>query len=197
MQRQRFAHQMVVWREIEREIIRQMTTMQIKHMKPSHTKAGRHVSPRQLIDPDPCERPKCDFERARPIDPAMERIFVHPTRELRTGFIQISGIPGQQVGLRQNHQVLMPVQLPNDFVIAGMRGIEEPNMAKIGQTSLDALQIIPAPMNLGAGIDGTAKDRKPVRPDVFRKTDHFLSARRSAGQSNSGSEIAADPGRGR
>jgi hypothetical protein len=126
----------------------------------------------------------------------MERIFVHPTRELGTDFVQISGVSGQQVGLRQNHQVLMPVQLPNDFVIAGMLCVEEPNTAKVDQSSLDAPQIIPAPMDLGAGIDGPAKDRKPVRADVFRKADYFLSVRGSAGQSHSGSEIAADPGRG-
>ncbi len=121
---------MVVWRVIEREIVRQMATMKIKHMEPSRTKSGRHVSPYQMVDPDPRQRPERDLQRARPIDSALKRIPGDPALELRANLIQVRGVAGQQVRLRKNHQVLMPVQLPNDFVIA--RPAPYPRKARAG-----------------------------------------------------------------
>ena len=83
VQRQRLAQQMRVRRKVERKIILQMAAVLIELAQPFHAELRDHLLARQVIDPDPRQRPKRHFQRADPVDSAMIRIRREPAFELR------------------------------------------------------------------------------------------------------------------
>src|SRR4029079_1349886 len=67
--------------------------------------------------PDPGERPKPEFEHARPVDADQRRIVSQPAREFLSKAIGIPAVGGQPGGTSQHQPVLMAIEFPNDLVI--------------------------------------------------------------------------------
>src|SRR5580704_7092693 len=135
-------------------------------MEPSCAKLTRQFTANKVIDPDPGQCAKRDFESARPVRSAMKRIAGDPAFDLRAKFIQVASVAGQQIGLRQNNQVLMTIQFPDHFVITRARRVEVRNAAKVRETGFNATQIVASPANIRPGIDGGGENWKTVALDL-------------------------------
>jgi hypothetical protein len=127
----------------------------------------------------------------------MKRIRCDPAIQLGANLGQISRVTREQMRLRQNHQVLMPVQLPDDFVIARARRIQERNAPEIYKICLDPARVIAAPTDFGARFDGPAKDRESMPPDLIGPVHHLLRTVARGRQLQARNEIAAYSGRRR
>src|ERR1700722_1153225 len=129
-------------------------------MEPSSTELGGHFAANQMVDPDPGQRAKRYFERTGPVGSAMKRIACDPAVDLRANLVQVSAVARQQIGLRQNNQMLMAIQFPDRFVVARARAIEVRNAAEVREPGFNAAHIVAPPANIGAGVDGAAKNWK-------------------------------------
>ena len=78
-----------------------------------------HFAAHHVPEPDPGKRPEGHLQRARPVDSAQERVGIQPTLHLAEGFVEVLAAPGQEKRLCQEREVLVTVQLPDRFVIAG------------------------------------------------------------------------------
>ena len=142
-------------------------------MEPSCTEPGGHASPYQMVNPNPGKGAEGHFERTRPIGSTMKWIRLDPTFQLRAKLVQVPLVGGQQVGLGQDHQVLMTIQFPNDFVIAGARRIQEGDAPEIDQTGLDTAPVIAPPLDLRPGINHGSEDWKPMGSNFGGEGCHF------------------------
>ena len=106
----------------------------------------------------------------------MKRVTRDPTVELRANLVQVPNFARQPVGLRQNNQVLMPVQFPNQFVVARARRVEVRNAAEVDQTGFDAAQVIAPPADVGPDVNGHRENWKLVALDLIGEIDHLLRA---------------------
>src|SRR6266478_5240153 len=86
---------------------------------------------RQMINPDPRQRTKRDFQSAGPVNACSERILQKPAFQLRPDFSHELVSPSQPVGLREHDKVLVTIQLPNELVIPGARRVQERNSPEI------------------------------------------------------------------
>src|SRR5579872_2169195 len=116
----------------------------------------------QMVDPDPGERAKRDLEGARPIHAALEGILCEPAFQLPADLVEKLLSSGQPVGLRQQHQVLMPVQLPNYLVIANAREIEIRYQPEITQSTLLPMDVIAPPVNLRPCVEDIPQQRETM-----------------------------------
>ena len=163
---------------------------------------GGHACPYHMVNPNPRKRAEGHFERTCPIGSTMKWIRLDPAFQLRANLVQVCGVTRQQVRLRQDHQVLMTVQFPNDFVIAGARSVQEGDAAEIDQTGINTARVIAPPVDLGAGIHDLSEDRESMRPnflgefgDLSRKTAPLqrFGAFARIGKRQGGLEIAVHP----
>src|SRR5579863_3684480 len=111
-------------------------------MEPSSTELARQSRTNKVIDPNPGQCSQGDFEGTGPISPQMKRVGPNPALELRLNFIWVPCVTRQQPGLRQNDQVLMAVQFPDHFVVAGARSVQVGDEAKISETGFNAAHIV-------------------------------------------------------
>ena len=93
-----------------------------------------------------------------------------PAVELRANFIQVRTVARQQIGLRQNHQVLMPVQFPNQLVVAGARAYRDRECGESKPGRFRCRARSRAASGCPARYRGSRQDWKPValgsaRPD--------------------------------
>src|SRR5436190_1293176 len=139
-----------------------MRAMLVKSGEKSLPEAFGEAVRQQVMNPDPGERAETDFERARPIDPSMQRILIEPTFDLPVNLFREIGAARQNVRLRQQDKMLVPVQLPDDLVIAGARGVEIRNAAEVDGGSFPAAHIIAAPLNLRTRLDRDSQDREAM-----------------------------------
>jgi hypothetical protein len=130
----------------------------------------------------------------------MKGVTGHPAFELRADFIQMAAVACKQIRLRQHNQVLVPVQFPDYFVVARARGVEVRNAAKVTEAGFNAAQIVAAPVDIGAGVDGAGENWKLVALDPIGQIDDLLGAidaRNARGQRKAWSEVRIEAGRGR
>src|SRR5882762_2962117 len=78
----------------------------------------RHCRRSQMINPNPGERAERYLEGARPVDAALERILFEPALDLRADFEWVLFCSRQRIRLPQQNQVLVPVQLPYEFMVS-------------------------------------------------------------------------------
>src|SRR5712692_4332092 len=119
--------------------------------------------------PDPGERPESDFERAGPIDSPKKWIPLEPALQLIPDLSQEIVASGEQERLSQQHQMLMPIQLPDNFVVANFVEVEIGDAPEVDRTTRTPAQIITAPIDLLAGRNLKSKQRKLVSHDLVRK----------------------------
>ena len=84
----------------------------------------RHLAAGQMIQPHPGERAHGHFQGAGPVDPAQERVLFYPVLPLAKGLVQKLAPVGEEESLREQWKMLVPVQFPDDFVIARAREIQ-------------------------------------------------------------------------
>src|SRR3712207_4557576 len=77
-----------------------------------------------MIHPDPRQTPECNLERAGPIDAIRIRVLRAPIAPKQFEGVEKLRVATVQPGAREQHQVLMPAQLPNHLVVAGLLEIE-------------------------------------------------------------------------
>src|SRR5260370_31088331 len=123
------------------------------------------------MDPDPRQAAKCDLESASPVDPLLNGILPTPAFELPHDLAQKLLAAGEQVSLRQQHQVLMPVEFPDTFVVAGLGRVEIGNAPKIHGLRFHAAGIIPPPANIWIGLQRCAQQRDAMRQYLFRNVE--------------------------
>ena len=116
--------------------------------------------------PDPRQGAECDFESARPVDAALKRILLHPTAQFALNFLYTGSIVEEQKRLRQHDQMLVAVQLPNPFVIAGAMNIEIGNHPKIRKAGAFVVDVIAPPFNIRSGCDLSGEQRELMAQDA-------------------------------
>ena len=126
----------------------------------------RHPFSRQVVNPDPGERAERHLEGAGPVDAALERVRLHPAFPLRKGVVQKLRPARQPPRLREQNQVLMPIDLPDDLVVARARGIEVRNAAEVGGSGLDAAGVIAPPADVPPGLYVEAEQRETAPQNV-------------------------------
>src|SRR5438105_1531419 len=94
--------------------------------------------------PHPRHRPESDFQTRLPVDAIPSRILRDPALNLTDRFLGVRLIPGQKEGLRKPWQMLMPIQLVNDFRV-GRRGIHGVVFSPISSWPLETSNRIPVP----------------------------------------------------
>src|ERR1039457_4965259 len=95
-----------------------MTAMLIKLAEPVHAELRDHLFADEMIRPNPRQSAERHFERARPVDSSIVWIRREPAFQLRANLVQVGRVSGEAERLRQQHQMLMTIGLPNHFVIA-------------------------------------------------------------------------------
>ena len=92
-----------------------------RRSSPASFRLQPDVLDEEVDRPQPRERPEPELEHARPVDADERRVRVEPARELREQRGRDSGVAGQPEGAAEREPVLMPIQLPDDLVIAARR----------------------------------------------------------------------------
>src|SRR5579863_2562364 len=172
VERYRLAQQVRVRRKEKRKVVLQMTAVPMELVQETAAQSGRHAAAGQLINPHPGECSKADLERTRPVDAAMKRIRGDPAFDLGPDLVQEAIVAREQKSLREQHQVLMAVQLPNDLMVSGLRRVQIRNAAEIVQTCFPAADIVAPPVDLWPSFDGQAQQREPVFENLLSEADH-------------------------
>ena len=115
-----------------------------------------------MIDPNPRQRAKGDLERARPVDSPQIWIGREPALDLAFDLENVLPAPIQPEGLGENDEVLMPVELPDCFMIAGARAIEIGNEPEIAQAAGNSGAVVTAPVDGCSGIESGIEQGKMV-----------------------------------
>ena len=96
------------------------TSRSTSHGAPSASRCG---AGEQLERPEPRQAPERELQHARPVRAAQRRIRRRASRRAAHERVVEAPIAGQRVGAAEEQPVLMPVELPDDLVVAG-GGIE-------------------------------------------------------------------------
>src|SRR5437870_6577721 len=115
-----FAEQMGIGREIRRKVGVNVSSAHTESAQPFVTKAGQHGRRfcEKKIGPNPGETTEGHFQAAGPVYAEWVGVFSVPVLPLVEYFLGKLLITGKPVRLRQNHKMLMAIQLPNDFAVA-------------------------------------------------------------------------------
>ena len=106
--------------------------------------------------PNPKPRPKAesDLERADPLHTSRIGILFDPVAKLTFNLVQVGLLSGEQPGLRESHQILVAIDLPDQLVVANLSGVEEGNAAqKLRFAPLSPVDVVTVPANLVAELD--------------------------------------------
>jgi hypothetical protein len=141
---------------------------------PCKKQPGRELFTHQMVNPDPGQRPECHFQCAGPIDSPAVRVLCEPALELSLNFSEIYVVEREQIGLSQKDEVLVPVQLPNELVVASPGYIQIWDSPEIIQTGLYSARVIATPADLWARVDISAENRERVFSDLRGQFDDFL-----------------------
>ncbi len=141
-------------------------------LKPRAERCREEVAGQQP-QPRPRKRPEGYLQRAGPVDAAQERVGVQPGFQLAEGLVQKGALAGEAEGLGQQHKLRMPVQLPDQFVVAHAREIQIGAAAKIGRGGRNAVYVIAAPFDLRPGFN--LDSQQGMRPCSTRRASASTS----------------------
>jgi hypothetical protein len=140
--------------------------------------------------PDPGEGAKCYFQRAGPVDAALEGIVFEPAFQLIFDIVVELLPPGEPVRLREQDKVLVAVKFPDDLMISGTGGVQIRNSSEIDGGRFNAGEIVAAPPDSLFGRNFHAEYRKPAAQNILGQTLALEGEIRSG-------ELAEDRLRGR
>src|SRR5205085_6758180 len=103
--------------------------------------------------PQPSDGAERDFETARPDDAELWRVRIHPTLDVRDERLGVSSIARVPVSAPQRHEVLMPVQLPSELLVARDAWIEKVNLAPMDERRAHARRGFEMPINGRAEVE--------------------------------------------
>ena len=78
-----------------------------------------------MANPEPGQGPEGDLQRAGPVDADGVWVFALPVSPLREDLGSEAALAGGLPALGQRNEVLVTVQLPDDFVVADLIEVEE------------------------------------------------------------------------
>src|ERR1700693_244073 len=148
--------------------------MPVKLAEPLHAELRDRFFADQVVCPDPRQGAETDFQRAHPIDSPVVWIREEPALELRANLAEIIGVSRETERLRQQHQMLMTIRLPDHFVVAAAPHIQIGDSAEISQITFHSTGVIAAPGDFGAGVDGQSEDWKLMLSNLFREGNCFF-----------------------
>ena len=132
------------------------------------------LSANQVIDPQPGERPERYLQRARPVDSPQKRILLPPAGELPLDFVPVCPVASEQLGLGKHHQVLVPVQFPDVFVIPNLAEIQIRNKTKVARAAGPGVDVIPPPFDSRTRVERCSQYWQPVLHDAVRQDQEFF-----------------------
>src|SRR3954451_7461939 len=137
-----------------------MQAVAVKSRQKIPAKAVRHLRPHKMVHPDPGQSPERYLERAGPIDAALKRILLDPSVDLPEDLSAIPLVSREEMCLCEKHQVLMAVQLPDEFVVSDRGEIEIGNAAEIGNPGLLLVPVVSPPVDCGPRFDFESQEGK-------------------------------------
>lgn len=157
----RFAREVRVRAEVIRQVVLDVRELPIERDQQIHQPwrlVGRRIGGEQFHGPRPRQSPKRRLEHAGPVDTVFGRIRLDPALELGDEGVTIPALAREPVRTPECAPVLVPVQLPDDLVIAARR-IEIRNGCPELQRSGDAVYRVPMPVRRCAAIDITIAEQ--------------------------------------
>src|SRR5579863_6805318 len=133
---------MRVGREIDGKIALQVAGVPVQTQLQARGRSGGKIASSQVVDPQPRQCPESDFQGAGPVNAAPVPILLEPAIEKFLQMVQKLAPPGKLPGLCQRHQMLMPIQFPDNFVIPHPRRVqirEQPEVASAGLYIMDRI----------------------------------------------------------
>src|SRR5438105_3427052 len=144
---------MCIRRKVRRQIAFKVATVPVQlcaePLLPVRLQQWTH----QVIDPYPRKRTEGHFERADPIHAAEVRVRRPPALEFVLDLEQVLLTAGQPARLREQHEVLVAIELPHDLVIANAFQIQVRNRSAVGRSATDSVNVIAAPINVWTRVD--------------------------------------------
>ena len=105
--------------------------MPVKLAEPLHAELRDHLFARKMIRPDPRNARNATSSALVQLMSAIIGIGREPAFQLRANFVQVPSITSESECLREHHQMLMPIRLPDHLVIAAVAGIQVRNAPEI------------------------------------------------------------------
>ena len=124
--------------------------------------------------PQPSDGAERDFETARPVDAELWRVRVHPSVGVRDERLSVRLIIRVPVSAPQRHEVLMPVQLPSELLVARDARIKKVNFAPMDERRAHARRGFEMPINGRAEIE-----RAPAQEIKLPCLDRFCACDQS------------------
>ena len=97
--------------------------------------------------PNPRNRPKRDFQTAEPINAESGRILLHPAFDVPRESRRVAFFAGQAISQPKREKMLMTIEFPNDFFVAGFRRIEFVKLFPVLERQVFARQRLEMPVN--------------------------------------------------
>src|SRR5437868_13407621 len=107
----------------------------------------------EMERPQPSDGAKRNFETARPVDTELRRVRVHPSVGVCDERLGVSFIARVPVSATERHEVLMPVQLPSELLVARDARIEKVNLAPMDERRAHARRGFEMPINGRAEVE--------------------------------------------
>ena len=79
---------------------------------------------KEMKRPYPRHSPERHLEAACPVDAHSRRVLLHPGGEMTGKCLSVTLVTGQPVCHAEREKILMPVQFPDDLLVAGLGGIK-------------------------------------------------------------------------
>src|SRR5215471_519064 len=122
---------MRVGREVDRQVVLDVRTVAIQLGKKPPPEFLHHAVADQVENPNPRKCPEPDFQGAAPVDPTLKRILSPPLFDVLEDAVAVLLAAGKSRCLRKQHEMLVPVQLPDELVVPNCREIQVGNSAEV------------------------------------------------------------------
>src|SRR5206468_3641272 len=121
---------------------------------------------KEVQRPRPSDRAKGKLETARPVHATLRRIGLDPFLDLSRERGCVTLVAGEPVRLSKAHEVLMPVQLPDDLVIADERLGKERDPTPVLVRCPNAAEWIDRPVDRTPEVEPRAAEE--IEPSLHR-----------------------------
>ena len=165
VQSDRLAQQVRVGREVDRKVVFEMQAVTVEFSEKASAEVFAHARADEVEDPDPGQGAERDFERAGPVDAALEGVLVPPVFELAKDVLAVRLVAGEHGSLGQQNKMLVAIDFPNELVIAGSSEVEIRNPAEVACRRFDAAVRVATPGDLVAVIDDAVEERDMAAQD--------------------------------
>ena len=127
-----------------------------------------------MPDPNPGPGAEGDFERAAPVNAAPRRIRGVPTGEKSCDAIQELAVLREAPGLGHGHQILVAIQFPDHFMVAGEGAVQIRDTPKVGRAGHFAGNNIAPPFGRDSPLLGFSEQDVAAAQGLFGDAFHML-----------------------